>query len=141
MAPGALLDVLRNRLVSLLLARDALVSNAVESIEGSVNQESDAAQLIKIVKAPIIQCPDVKAKLRSITNVEQLGDTHRRFQLRGWSTNKCLFKCSSTAEDSVEHYCRCPVVRRVSEKLFHISYAPELGLDIYIYIYIYISVD
>lgn len=57
--------------------------------------------------------------------------THRRFQRRGWPTNKCLFKCSVAAEDSIEHYCRCPVVLRVSEKLLHISYPPELGLDIW----------
>ena len=35
--------------------------------------------------------------------------TARRFQRRHLgSTSACVFRCSPTAEDSIEHYCRCP---------------------------------
>jgi hypothetical protein len=40
--------------------------------------------------------------------------TARRFQRRA----RCTLGCSLSAEDSIEHYCRCPVVRTVaSERL------------------------
>ena len=37
--------------------------------------------------------------------------THRRQARRLALSNKCTLGCSPTAEDSVEHYCRCPLVR------------------------------
>jgi hypothetical protein len=57
--------------------------------------------------------------------------THRRFQRRHLDTNVCLFKCGGGAEDSLEHYCRCPVVLRVARHLLHFSYAAEAGLDLW----------
>jgi hypothetical protein len=39
--------------------------------------------------------------------------THRRFQRRRSTLNRCLLGCSGDAEDSIEHYCRCPAVQEV----------------------------
>ena len=36
--------------------------------------------------------------------------TARRFQQRASPLNRCVFGCSQTAEDSIEHYSRCSVV-------------------------------
>ena len=57
--------------------------------------------------------------------------THRRFQRRHWESNRCRFKCSDSAEDSLEHYCRCPTVLRVAKHVFRFSYPNEMGLDIW----------
>jgi hypothetical protein len=40
--------------------------------------------------------------------------TGRRFQNR--STTFCLFRCSDTAEDSIEHYVRCPIIREFARR-------------------------
>jgi len=39
--------------------------------------------------------------------------THRRWQNRGSSSNRCMLGCLGRAEDSIEHYCRCETVREV----------------------------
>jgi hypothetical protein len=53
--------------------------------------------------------------------------TERRFQRRRSVKNVCVFKCSITAEDSLEHYCRCPVVLRVGRSSLRIDYPPPGG--------------
>ena len=58
--------------------------------------------------------------------------TRRRFQQRNAASNLCVFKCGNSAEDSLEHYCRCPVVSRVAESYLHFSYTKELGLDLWL---------
>jgi len=57
--------------------------------------------------------------------------THRRFQNRHLVTNVCLFKCGVGAEDSLEQYCRCPVVLRVARHLLHFSYHERMALDLW----------
>ena len=57
--------------------------------------------------------------------------THRRFQRRHSKSNLCVFKCNSSAEDSIEHYCRCEVVRKVAAHTFHMSYNCEHALDLW----------
>ena len=57
--------------------------------------------------------------------------TERRFQRRRTVKNVCVFKCSITAEDSLEHYCRCPVVLRVGRNSLRIDYPPQEGLNIW----------
>ena len=47
--------------------------------------------------------------------------TFRRFQQRSNPLNTCKIGCGGEAEDSIEHYCRCRIMRR-----FH---REELGLD------------
>ena len=81
---------------------------------------------------------------------------HRRFQQRHRSTNRCVFRCEGQAEDSFEHYCKCPLVHRVARSVLHFSYPNELAFDvwllnsywldvddmyIYIYKYIYIYIN
>ena len=46
--------------------------------------------------------------------------THRRFQRRSGPSNQCTFKCSATAEDSLEHYARCPRTRELAERYLRI---------------------
>jgi len=58
--------------------------------------------------------------------------THRRWQRRRAPTNRCMFKCSSTAEDSIEHYCNCEVVKQVGRKLLRIEYPQELAFDVWL---------
>ena len=57
--------------------------------------------------------------------------TERRFQRRRGPKNVCLLGCSITAEDAVEHYCRCPVVLKAAHCVLRISYPPELALDVW----------
>lgn len=57
---------------------------------------------------------------------------HRRLQHRRRPTNKCVFHCGSEgAEDSLEHYCRCEVVQKVSEHTFHMSYPADQALNLW----------
>ena len=59
-------------------------------------------------------------------------NTHRRWQRRHWTTNICMFKCCSTAEDSIEHYCRCPVVLRVASRVLRFEYPLEFALNMWV---------
>ena len=47
--------------------------------------------------------------------------THRRYQKRHLPTNRCLFGCGAQAEDSIEHYFRCPVTRDVIDKQLNLQ--------------------
>jgi len=55
--------------------------------------------------------------------------THRSFQKRKVSSNRCVFLCGGAAEDSIEHYCRCPVVLKVAFQIFKIHLQAEGALD------------
>jgi hypothetical protein len=57
--------------------------------------------------------------------------THRRMQKRKALTNLCVFKCNATAEDSIEHYCRCSVVQRIALRTLKIEYVPEQALNLW----------
>ena len=62
--------------------------------------------------------------------------SERRFQRRSKPSNVCKFQCrESTAlggpEDSIEHYCRCPVVMRVAQSFLHIHFDEQAALDIW----------
>jgi hypothetical protein len=39
--------------------------------------------------------------------------------------------CSGSAEDSIEHYCRCPVVSRVAHSFLHMQYPAEEALNVW----------
>lgn len=58
--------------------------------------------------------------------------THRRFQQRRKASNACLFLCGGGAEDAVEHYCRCPVVKRVAAHTLRFSYQDEGALTLWL---------
>ena len=51
--------------------------------------------------------------------------THRRFQQRFCNTNKCMFGCPGEAEDSIEHYCRCPATLEVLRTQLNVSVSPQ----------------
>ena len=57
--------------------------------------------------------------------------SERGFQRRGSKNNVCKFRCSDTAEDSIEHYCRCPIVMKVAQSYLHIQYPPEEALNVW----------
>ena len=58
--------------------------------------------------------------------------TRRRFQQRASTSNVCAFKCSHTAEDSLEHYVRCPAALRAARNYLHLQYPVEMALDIWL---------
>lgn len=58
--------------------------------------------------------------------------THRRFQKRSASSNTCVFLCGGAAEDSIEHYCRCPVVMDVARNIFRMSYPESFALNVWV---------
>jgi hypothetical protein len=55
--------------------------------------------------------------------------THRRFQQRRSATNKCLFGCSHSAEDSIEHYFHCTLTQDTLRKQLNLT--PELFANIH----------
>ena len=55
--------------------------------------------------------------------------TARRFQQRGSSRNVCVFRCSPTAEDSLEHYARCRCVRELASR--HLRLDPDRQVNMH----------
>ena len=47
--------------------------------------------------------------------------TCRRYQQRHSARNRCVLGCGGAAEDSIEHYCRCPVTRQAMERKLNMS--------------------
>ena len=58
--------------------------------------------------------------------------THHRFQRRHWATNICVFGCSCSASDSLEHYCRCPVVLEVLHRKLRVKITPRAALRLFV---------
>ena len=58
--------------------------------------------------------------------------THHRFQRRHWATNICVFGCSCSASDSLEHYCRCPVVLEVLQRKLRVKITPRAALRLFV---------
>ena len=54
--------------------------------------------------------------------------THRRFQQGTAGNNKCAFGCGCNAEDSIEHYCRCPAVLDVLRTQLRIIVTPQRAI-------------
>ena len=57
--------------------------------------------------------------------------THHRFQRRHAATNICVFGCSRSASDSLEHYCRCPVVLQVLHRKLRVEVTPRAALRLF----------
>jgi hypothetical protein len=53
--------------------------------------------------------------------------TARRFQRRGSATNRCLLCCPQRAEDSLEHYAACSVVRKVGRDYLGLDMCENIG--------------
>lgn len=47
--------------------------------------------------------------------------TARRFQQRQRASNICVFRCSPTAEDSLEHYARCVYTRELASRYLRLD--------------------
>ena len=57
--------------------------------------------------------------------------THHRFQRRHAASNICVFGCSASASDSLEHYCRCPVVLHVLQRKLRVEVTPRAALRLF----------
>ena len=55
--------------------------------------------------------------------------TARRTDRRNSDVNKCVFKCSAEAEDSIEHYARCSFTKDLAIKFLHLN--PATGVNLH----------
>jgi len=58
--------------------------------------------------------------------------THRRFDKRNHATNVCVLGCGGGAEDSIEHYCRCPALQTTLKNKLRISISNERALSFWV---------
>jgi hypothetical protein len=54
--------------------------------------------------------------------------TARRYQQRQSNKNRCVLGCSDTAEDSIEHYSRCPCTRELAARLLHLDPTTQVNM-------------
>jgi hypothetical protein len=54
--------------------------------------------------------------------------TARRFQQRHAKHNICTLGCSNTAEDSIEHYCRCPYTKELAARYLRLDPTTQVNL-------------
>jgi len=81
-------------------------------------------------KLPVLVPPRVcAAVLRTFFNG---WCTERRFQRRYCSSNICMLGCRAGAEDSIEHYCRCPALRTVLKSRLRVSVPNFKGLSFWL---------
>ena len=58
--------------------------------------------------------------------------TERRFQRRWGPKNTCMLGCGGGAEDSIEHYCRCPCILHVLKSTLHVSIPPSRAFSFFL---------
>jgi len=58
--------------------------------------------------------------------------THRRFDKRQHQENRCMLGCVGEAEDSIEHYCRCPALQQVLCRRLRVSVPCGKGLSFWV---------
>ena len=58
--------------------------------------------------------------------------TERRFQRRWGPKNTCMLGCGGGAEDSFEHYCRCPCTLQVLESKLRVSLHPSKSISFFL---------
>ena len=85
-----------------------------------------AKHLVKLSK---IVTPRVHAAV--FTTIWNGWCSERRYQRRRSSANVCKFKCGTDAEDSLEHYSKCPVVLKVARGYLHFSYPLEEAINLW----------
>ena len=112
---------IRNRFQSVLTAKlkEAAGYNAEERMRQKLRRWNlpGRPQVItvratrRIQLLPRLVPPRVAAAV--ISTVWNRWATARRLQIEGLA-NKCVFGCSPTAEDSLEHYACCPLIRQVA---------------------------
>ena len=54
--------------------------------------------------------------------------TARRTDQRHSKVNVCVFGCSNTADDSIEHYSRCAYTRELAARYLHLDMATQANL-------------
>ena len=57
--------------------------------------------------------------------------TARRYQQRHTKHNQCVLRCSATAEDSIEHYCRCPYTRELAARLLRLDPSTQVNMHVF----------
>ena len=57
--------------------------------------------------------------------------TARRMQRRDQPCNVCMMGCPGGAEDSIEHYARCPVAIDVFKRKLHVDLHPRRGTPVF----------
>ena len=82
-----------------------------------------ASRIIRnLQELPHVVAPKVRAAMfRTLFNG---WCTERRFQRRWGPRNTCFLGCGGGAEDSFEHYCRCPCSLHILRSRLHISIPP-----------------
>ena len=127
---------------ALVAIKGVLVPNAVARLRAKVDRWHGIPY--GITGSPGVYSPVILRRLRQLARITtprihaavfrtlfNSWCTHRRFQRRRAGTNRCVFKCGPGAEDSLEHYCRCPIVLRVASSYLHFSYQAEPALDLW----------
>ena len=51
--------------------------------------------------------------------------TRRRYQN---GQGNCVLKCDPRADDSIEHYCNCPTVKKVGRKVLNLNPANQINI-------------
>jgi hypothetical protein len=54
--------------------------------------------------------------------------TARRFQQRDAVANRCVLGCAEGAEDSIEHYCRCPFTKQLGARWLGLDPSAQVNL-------------
>ena len=58
--------------------------------------------------------------------------THRRFQKRDLPSNRCRLGCGGLAEDSLEHYANCSMIRQVAARFLNLK-ACQVNLHMFMF--------
>ena len=122
--------------------------NSAERIRKNSTRWSEGHKDCKVARGWGISTPLGTAAPRCLRQLEQLREflppkvcaaifrtifngwcTKRRFQQRDSKYNKCVFGCNATAEDAIEHYCRCPATSEVLEKQLKVHVPQCQGLS------------
>ena len=120
----------------------------VERIRENITRWSEGHPKCNVARGWGIATPLGRAAPRCLRQLEQLKEflpprvcaaifrtmfngwcTKRRFQQRDSKDNKCVFGCNAKAEDSIEHYCRCPATTMVLEKQLAMHVPPCQGMS------------
>jgi len=56
--------------------------------------------------------------------------TARRFQQQSAAHDRCWLGCAGEAQDSIEHYCRCPIGLEALRQHLRIELSPQQGLSV-----------
>ena len=74
----------------------------------------------------------ISSYLRALWN--GVPTSRRMASLKSFQQRNCVFNCSATAADSLEHYCRCHVLRKAVSSVAHTSAAVlrhPAGIDLF----------